>query len=153
MNKKTLVAFLPAIVLLAFWTAGTFIVGQQVPAPAAHAATFDHSGCQYPDRWTNPVDGCDNSDPAVPECIKAAFSEESEKACIDKFVQAHSCAGYPNGVCESCTLPGSCPGKTDGTPDPDRDYYDAAGNLYDYQSNLKQAAPAEAVDPSTCTGK
>lgn len=27
-------------------------------------AVFDHSQCQYPDRVTNPVDGCDNSDRA-----------------------------------------------------------------------------------------
>jgi hypothetical protein len=90
MNKKTLVAFLPAIVLLAFWTAGTFVVGQQVPAPKAAAATFDHSNCQYPDRWTNPAEGCDNSDPAVPECIKSFSTEAGEKACIDAFVKANN---------------------------------------------------------------
>lgn len=31
---------------------------------------FDHSQCQYPLRETNPPDGCDNSDPANPECMK-----------------------------------------------------------------------------------
>lgn len=35
--------------------------------------TFDHSGCQYPFRATNPSDGCDNSDPACPELIKGAL--------------------------------------------------------------------------------
>lgn len=28
---------------------------------------FDHSVCQYPDRVSNPVDGCDNSDLANPD--------------------------------------------------------------------------------------
>ena len=50
---------------------------------------FSHENCQYPDRWTNPVDGCDNTDPAVPECIKSMYSEEAEKACIDEFVKAN----------------------------------------------------------------
>lgn len=52
-------------------------------------AAFDHSGCQYPDRWTNPADGCDNSDPAVPECIKASSTKEGEDACIAVFVYQH----------------------------------------------------------------
>lgn len=50
---------------------------------------FDHSNCQYPDRWSNPVDGCDNSDPAVPECIKAFSTKEGEDACIAQFVADH----------------------------------------------------------------
>lgn len=59
-----------------------FMPVQTQPQRATATQTFDHSGCQYPERWTNPVDGCDNSDPAVPECIKSAWSEESEKSCI-----------------------------------------------------------------------
>lgn len=47
---------------------------------------FDHSDCQYPDRWSNPQFGCDNSDPAVPECIKAFSTEQGEKDCIAAFV-------------------------------------------------------------------
>lgn len=50
---------------------------------------FDHSNCQYPMRWSNPVDGCDNSDPAVPECIKAADTQAGEQACIASFVQEY----------------------------------------------------------------
>ena len=57
---------------------------------AAQPQAFSHENCQYPERWTNPVDGCDNSDPAVPECIKAAYSQESEKACIDAFVAQYN---------------------------------------------------------------
>lgn len=49
----------------------------------------DHSYCQYPDRWSNPPGGCDNSDPAVPECIKAFSTEQGEKDCIASFVEQH----------------------------------------------------------------
>jgi hypothetical protein len=42
---------------------------QEQPAPAV----FDHSACQYPDRETNPPNGCDNSDPACPETIKFGY--------------------------------------------------------------------------------
>lgn len=47
---------------------------------------FSHEYCQYPDRWSNPVDGCDNSDPAVPECIKSFNTKANEDACIAAFV-------------------------------------------------------------------
>lgn len=47
---------------------------------------FDHSNCQYPDRWSNPADGCDNSDPAVPECIKEFSTQQGEQACIAAYV-------------------------------------------------------------------
>ena len=53
------------------------------------SAAFDHSNCQYPDRWSNPADGCDNSDPAVPECIKGMTTQASEEACIAAFVAQH----------------------------------------------------------------
>lgn len=56
------------------------------PADASETTAFDHSNCQYPDRWSNPADGCDNSDPAVPECIKAMSSQEAEAWCIKQFV-------------------------------------------------------------------
>lgn len=59
---------------------------QPRPQPASAAQPFDHSNCQYPDRWSNPVNGCDNSDPAVPECIKAFSTKEGEDACIAQFV-------------------------------------------------------------------
>lgn len=49
---------------------------------------FSYEYCQYPDRWSNPVDGCDNSDPAVPECIKAFSTKAGEDACIAAFVDS-----------------------------------------------------------------
>lgn len=36
---------------------------------------FDHSICQYPIRLSNPINGCDNSDPPNPECIKFGTEE------------------------------------------------------------------------------
>lgn len=57
--------------------------------PANAAQNFDHSNCQYPDRWSNPADGCDNSDPAVPQCIKAIHTQEAEQACIAEYVKQY----------------------------------------------------------------
>lgn len=58
-----------------------------LPNPAqALNAPFDHSDCQYPERWSNPPQGCDNSDPAVPECIKGITTQEAEAACIAAVV-------------------------------------------------------------------
>jgi hypothetical protein len=37
--------------------------------------SFDHSNCQYPNRLSNPPDGCDNSDPARPECMKIGIED------------------------------------------------------------------------------
>lgn len=61
---------------------------------------FDHSNCQYPDRWSNPVDGCDNSDPAVPECIKAFSTKAGEDACIAQFVSLNQPNTAPAKVSE-----------------------------------------------------
>lgn len=61
---------------------------QTQPQPtSATQQPFDHSNCQYPDRWSNPPNGCDNSDPAVPECIKAFSTKAGEDACIADFVE------------------------------------------------------------------
>ncbi len=62
---------------------------QPQPASASQPNVFDYSNCQYPDRWSNPVNGCDNSDPAVPECIKSFSTKEAEDACIAEFVAQH----------------------------------------------------------------
>ncbi len=128
------------IIALAFVTySGVRAVA--IPAVANAQAPFDHSGCQYPTRTTNPPNGCDNSDPCDPTNTKGGSGE-----CRPY------CAGYPNGVCESCTIPGSCEGKDPTPPDPDRPYYDGAGNKYDYQGNLIEAAPQEDAPVPACQG-
>lgn len=80
------------------------------PANAQQSAVFDHSRCQYPYRWTNPVNGCDNSDPAVPECIKAFDTEQGEKDCIDAFVALHPVGTDLNPIpVEDHTVPYQAP--------------------------------------------
>ena len=79
-----------AVIILTAFAAGMIMPRPYIRALDGEPAVFDHSNCQYPDRWSNPKDGCDNSDPAVPECIKAAYSKESEQACIDAFVKANT---------------------------------------------------------------
>lgn len=63
--------------------------GQETQGRCANKP-FDHSNCQYPDRWSNPVDSCDNSDPAVPECIKSFSTKAGEDACIAAFVASQN---------------------------------------------------------------
>lgn len=41
---------------------------------------FDHNLCQYPTRTTNPVDGCDNSDPCDPANVKGGSGECNDSA-------------------------------------------------------------------------
>lgn len=81
-----------AVIILTAFAAGMLMPRPYIKAldGAVDPVPFDHSNCQYPDRWSNPKDGCDNSDPAVPECIKASYSKESEQACIDAFVKANT---------------------------------------------------------------
>lgn len=75
--------------LLVGLVAASLLPAQSRTQPARAAQSFSHEDCQYPERWSNPVDGCDNSDPAVPECIKAIHTQEAEQGCIAAFVKAH----------------------------------------------------------------
>lgn len=84
--------FIVTTLALSFVYVGIFSILPVKPEPQPAKATqpaFDHSNCQYPDRWSNPANGCDNSDPAVPECIKAFITKEGEEACIAEFVKAN----------------------------------------------------------------
>lgn len=47
----------------------TVFVILSVSSQQATQQVFDHSQCQYPNRLSNPPNGCDNSDFADPECI------------------------------------------------------------------------------------
>jgi hypothetical protein len=85
-------------------------------AEALSQPAFDHSNCQYPDRWSNPKDGCDNSDPAVPECIKAFSTEQGEKDCIAAFVAENQGTAEKQQAIEEHSKPfkepvASCSGK------------------------------------------
>lgn len=51
------------------------IFGLNSQPVSAQSLVFDHSNCQYPNRLSNPPDGCDNSDPARPECMKFGTEE------------------------------------------------------------------------------
>lgn len=76
--KTKVIAFLPAMILLAFYATG-YVIGQSTPPAMVQAQTFDHSNCQYPDRTTNPSNGCDNSDPCDPANVKGGSGD-----CTDK---------------------------------------------------------------------
>lgn len=100
-NYKKLISRMSTIVIVAFIVGGLigYIAGyasaSNEKTASAQAVPFDHSNCQYPERWSNPVDGCDNSDPAVPECIKAAYSQASERDCIDAYVKQYQAPQQP----------------------------------------------------------
>lgn len=94
-TKRLILATLSATVLVVGISTVLPVQTRPAPASAAQDVQFDHSNCQYPERWTNPVDGCDNSDPAVPECIKAAYSQASERDCIDAYVKQYQAPQQP----------------------------------------------------------
>lgn len=83
---KLFLATLAVAFLLIAISAAMPVQTQPQPTGAQQQA-FDHNNCQYPDRWSNPPNGCDNSDPAVPECIKAFSTKAGEDACIADFVE------------------------------------------------------------------
>lgn len=83
------IVFVSLLLGLWFWLMG-YSSDHASAASGDSVSTFDHSNCQYPDRWSNTPTGCDNSDPAVPECLKSAWSQESEKACIDDFTARYN---------------------------------------------------------------
>lgn len=54
---------------------------------------FDHSQCQYPNRTTNPVDGCDNTDPCDPANTKGGSGECSPATVTPAPTKAAECEG------------------------------------------------------------
>lgn len=88
-TRRLILTHLGATIMFLLMTVVFPYQSQPQPANATQGATFDHSNCQYPDRWSNPADGCDNSDPAVPECIKSFSTKAGEDACIAAFVAQH----------------------------------------------------------------
>jgi hypothetical protein len=73
----------PALVIIVAVAAFLWLAVTMIGAdPTAYGATdpaqerpFDHSNCQYPNRTTNPPDGCDNSDPCDPANTKGGSGE------------------------------------------------------------------------------
>lgn len=64
------------IVGLLIGLAAAQLVNPSAPAAkASESAAFDHSGCQYPHRTTNPPNGCDNSDPCDPANVKGGSGD------------------------------------------------------------------------------
>jgi hypothetical protein len=68
-EKAYLLLITSIIVVGLMYIAFVFITFRDI-AHAVPAIPFDHSNCQYPNRLSNPPNGCDNSDPARPECMK-----------------------------------------------------------------------------------
>lgn len=85
MTRLKLMLIAPAVVMVSLAVSIVMPVETRPQPASASQAAFDHSGCQYPDRWSNPADGCDNSDPAVPECIKEFSTKAGEDACIARL--------------------------------------------------------------------
>lgn len=56
---------------------------------AQPVVSFDHSNCQYPDRTTNPVNGCDNTDPCDPANTKGGSGD-----CTPAYVE-HNTGDIP----------------------------------------------------------
>ncbi len=68
------------LTVAAVWLAfGIVAIATALPAETrtqpASAAEFAHSQCQYPDRTTNPPNGCDNSDPCDPAQVKGGSGD------------------------------------------------------------------------------
>lgn len=67
------------IISISGWAVAIFGIAHSAPSEYVDTkgseVLSDHSNCQYPNRLSNPVNGCDNSDPAHPECMKIGTEE------------------------------------------------------------------------------
>jgi hypothetical protein len=72
-------------------------------ASASAPNSFDHSQCQYPLRQSNPPNGCDNTDPANPVCMKGGF-ETCNKATEPEPVQEKPVDKEPVQEQKTCKL-------------------------------------------------
>jgi hypothetical protein len=66
-NKRDYIDVIAGVAIVFFILVAIF---SNASAQNEPAQPFDHSKCQYPYRTTNPVNGCDNSDPCDPETLK-----------------------------------------------------------------------------------
>lgn len=88
-------------ILLAIAISGWSLVAMNTVSSAPSA--FDHSQCQYPNRLSNPPDGCDNSDPARPECMKFG-TEDCEIPLpvepVDPIIEQPKAEPVPIVICQ-----------------------------------------------------
>ena len=71
--RKNKIALIVQASFISFLVLFAFFVGYYLGTNSAIVKAdtgFDHSQCQYPNRLSNPENGCDNTDPARPECMK-----------------------------------------------------------------------------------
>lgn len=90
---------LPVILLILAFLALAYVVWpvifkDQPPAAFAQPA-YDHSNCQYPLRFSNPPDGCDNSDPARPECVVKYGTEDCNIPLPDELLSSQTPKSSP----------------------------------------------------------
>lgn len=62
-------------IMLVVALSGWSLVAYSLVRADIEPTPFDHSVCQYPQRVSNPANGCDNSDPACPLEIKGGSCE------------------------------------------------------------------------------
>jgi len=72
--------FLTIGLVTGFMLLGGAVAGQK------DETVFNHSGCQYPFRTTNPIDGCDNTDPCDPLSAAKGGSGDCADAPLEKVV-------------------------------------------------------------------
>lgn len=75
MRNKLFIGATAFVLCMVGAAVGTTLQDAAQPVSAAQAATFDHDQCQYPQRTTNPPDGCDNSDPCDPANTKGGSGD------------------------------------------------------------------------------
>lgn len=73
-------ALIAGSIIIVGLVANVFMPADIRTQPVNADQAFDHSDCQYPNRDTNPPNGCDNSDPACPETIKYGYDCEPKTA-------------------------------------------------------------------------
>lgn len=130
---------LKVLAILSMWGASFYFAGSAVHNVSATETYTGDATCPN----GTYVIGYDKGDEGVPIC------KQNPTGCpyADSIPADSPKCGPPENQ--------STTGKDATPPDPNRPYYDAAGNEYDYQGNLiKAAAPLEEATPVTnCQGK
>lgn len=104
MMKALRVLFLVfGVCFLLFLLVGAAYLLIMPKAAAIQTTPFDHMQCQYPTRATNPLDGCDNSDPACPAEIKGGSCPKVDLTSTNTVPAAPAASqAAKTPMCESC---------------------------------------------------